>query len=256
MDLSLVIPACNEEQRVGDTLIAYAEDLRASSISFEIIAEMDGCTDGTSAIVKDLCNVYPEIKKLEFEHKLGKGGGLIKGFEAADGRCVGFVDADGSVPPGDLKKLLAEAQNGTDCAIASRRTCGSRAVYHTRSRRMLSKCFNMLVRMLFDLPYKDTQCGAKVMKRDALEKTLQDVRINGFAFDVGLLYVARKKGFSIREVGVDWEDKTGSKVDISHTALDMLSSVIKLRMFYSPFRPLMVREVAGGKESAELIDSL
>lgn len=254
MDLSLVIPACNEEGRIGDTLITYAEQLRASNISFEIIAEMDGCTDGTSDVVRNLSQIYPEIRALEFEHKLGKGGGLLRGFEVAKGDCVGFVDADGSVPPAELMKLLVETQSGTDYAIASRRVEGSQAHYHSRSRKILSRCFNLLVRLTFALPYRDTQCGAKVMKRDALEKTMMEININGFAFDVLLIYLARKNGFSIKEVGVHWDDKIGSKVKITHTSFEMLSSVIKLRIFFSPFRSL-VTPTRSRTENAEWVKS-
>jgi glycosyltransferase involved in cell wall biosynthesis len=251
LDLSLVIPACNEEQRIGETLIAYAKDLRASGIDFEIITEMDGCTDRTAQVVTRLGCLYPEIRGLEFEDKLGKGGGLVKGFEAARGNYVGFVDADGPVRPENLMKLLAEVRNGTDFAIASRRAKGAKALYRTRRRQVLSRCFNLLVRMMFALPYKDTQCGAKVMKRDAIEKMTQDIHVNGFAFDVGLIYAARKNGLSIKEVGVNWEDKTGSKVDITHTIFDMLISVIKLRIFFSPFKSLLTHNGRRSDDSAE-----
>lgn len=256
MELSLVIPACNEEGRIGETLLYYAEQLRMFQVSFEIIVEMDGCTDRTAQVVRALGHAYPEIKGLEFEGKLGKGGGLIKGFEAARGDCVGFVDADGSVPPEDLMKLLAETQSGTDCVIASRRADGSHAIYHTRRRRVLSKCFNILVRTLFILPYKDTQCGAKVMRRDALEKIIQDIHVNGFAFDVGLIYAAKKGGFSVKEVGVNWEDKTGSKVDITRTTVDMLMSIIRLRVFYSPLRALLAYSIRDGNENSESVNYL
>jgi len=251
LDLSLVIPACNEEQRIGDTLITYVKDFRASGVSFEIIVEMDGCTDHTAQVVARLGQIYPEVGGLEFEEKLGKGGGLVKGFEAARGDCVGFVDADGSVRPGELMKLLTEVRNGADFAIASRRAKGAKALYQTRRRQVLSRCFNILVRVLFALPYKDTQCGAKVMKRDAMEKMIQDIHVNGFAFDVGLIYAARKNGFSIKEVGVNWEDKTGSKVDINHTIFDMLTSVIKLRIFFSPFKSLLTHNGRRSGDSAE-----
>lgn len=235
----MVIPACNEETRINSTLVDYATYLRSQGLSFEIIVEMDGCTDGTAKLVKDLSSSYPEIRHIEFVDRLGKGGGLIKGFQAAQGRFVGFVDADGSVSPRELVKLLEAVRAGADCAIASRRTKGSVIVHQSMSRKVLGKAFNLMVRGLFAMPYKDTQCGAKVFRREALKKVLMDVHVNGFVFDVVILYLTQKNHYRIREVGVVWEERPGSKVDMLHTTIDMFLSIIKLRIFYSPFRFLM-----------------
>lgn len=124
MRLSLIIPAYNEENRIKETLDAYIEKLHELGINFEIIVEMDGCTDRTSEVVKEMATKFPEIKFIEFKERLGKSGGLLKGFEIANGDVVGFVDADGSVKPQDFIKLLREIEKGYDGAIASRRAKG------------------------------------------------------------------------------------------------------------------------------------
>jgi glycosyltransferase involved in cell wall biosynthesis len=234
-----VIPACNEEQRIQDTLEKYVTFLLDSGISFEIIVEMDGCTDGTADIVRRMSAAYPCIRALEFKDKLGKGGGLIRGFQIAKGDIIGFVDADGSIQPPEMMKLLDRVRAGSDCAIGSRRVRGSVVSKQPRTRRVLSKCFNLLVRMLFLMPYKDTQCGAKIYRSGALKRILSEIHVNGFIFDVVLLYQTKKNGFSVDEVPIIWEDKAGSKVDIFSTTLDMFSSIIKLRIYYSPFRKLI-----------------
>jgi glycosyltransferase involved in cell wall biosynthesis len=238
MFLSLVIPAHNEEKRIKNTLIRYLDVLLKYDIDFEIIAEMDGCTDRTSEIVRELADEHQEIVVLEFKEKLGKGGGIVKGFENARGDIIGFVDADGSVQPEDLIKLLKMIE-GADGVIASRRAKGSVVVNQPFSRKVLSKCFNILVRVLFLLPYRDTQCGAKIFRRKVIEEILPLINTHGFAFDVNLLYLAKKKGFRIVEVGVSWEDKYGSKVKLRKAIPEMLFSVLKLRLYYSPLRFLV-----------------
>jgi len=233
---SLIIPAYNEENRIKDTLEAYRDELHKSSIDFEIIVEMDGCTDRTPEIVKELATKFPEIKFIEFKERLGKGGGILKGFEVAKGSIVGFVDADCSVPPQEFVKLLKEIKNGFDGAIASRRAEGSIVKNQPLLRKVLSKCFNIYVRLMFGLPFKDTQCGAKVFRREVLEKILPQLNMKGFAFDVNLLYLVHKHGFKIKEVGVSWIDKYGSKVKILRAIVSMGLEVIKLRLYHSTLR--------------------
>lgn len=245
MDLSLIIPARNEESRIRDTLEKYISYLKSSGLIFEIIVEMDGCTDKTSVVVQEFCRSHPEIKHVEFADRLGKGGGLLKGFEIADGDYISFVDADGSVEPAELIHLLDEVRSECDVAIASRRAPTAVVIDQPKSRKYLGRCFNTIVRVLFVLPFRDTQCGAKVFKRDVLEKTTVQTQINGFAFDVSLLYLIRRNGFHIKEVGIRWVDKDGSKVDIPHTTADMLSSILRLRLFFSPFKFLVVHKEAG-----------
>ena len=238
MWLSLIIPAYNEEKRIKETLEAYRSKLLELGINFEIIVEMDGCTDRTPEIVRELAVKFPEIKFIEFKERLGKGGGLLKGFEIASGDVVGFVDADGSVKPSEFIKLLSEIERDYDIVIASRRAEGAVVRNQPLLRKVLSKGFNVLVKLLFRLPFKDTQCGAKVFRRNALEKILPEVNSKGFAFDVNLLYLATRNGFRIKEVGIRWEDKRGSKVK-GRTVVEMFLAVIKLRLRYSLLRFLL-----------------
>jgi glycosyltransferase involved in cell wall biosynthesis len=242
LELSLIIPACNEEKRIQATLESYVSYLQKSGIRHEIIVEMDGCTDGTADIVRRMGLIYPQIRALEFKERLGKGGGLLKGFDVAIGDIIGFVDADGSIQPEEMMKLLDSVRAGSDCAIGSRRMKGAEVSNQNGVRRMLSKCFNIMVRTLFFMPYKDTQCGAKVYRAKALRKVLSEIHVNGFIFDVVLLYCTKKNDFSVTEIPIKWEDKAGSKVNVVSTTMDMFSSVLKLRIYYSPLRKLFQKK--------------
>ena len=120
--LSLIIPAFNEEKRIEGTILSYLEYFSSEQNNFEIIVEMDGCTDGTEEVVRKLAKKYANIIPIKFERRLGKGGGIVRGFQNAKGDIVGFVDADGSIKPEEFEKLLIELENGYSGTIASRRS--------------------------------------------------------------------------------------------------------------------------------------
>jgi len=239
--LSLVIPAYNERNRIGRTIVEYRDTLRKNGIDFEIIVEMDGCTDGTQEVVKRLSERIPELRYIEFDRRLGKGRGLKEGFKVTRGDIVGFVDADGSVPPQEFVRMVRELEKGYDVVIASRRAKGAKVRNQPTVRRILSKCFNIYVRTLFGIPYRDTQCGAKVFRRYVLEKVFEGLNSNGFAFDVNLLYLVHRAGFRVKELGVEWTDMYGSKVNVPKAVVEMGLDVLRLRLYHSPLRPLIWR---------------
>lgn len=236
--VSIIIPAYNEEKRIRSTLLSYAEFFDDPS-HYEIIVEMDGCVDKTAEIVSEIQQDYPHIHTLEFKERLGKGAGIVRGVRVAKGDIIGFSDADGSVDPEEFSKLINAVINGSDCAIASRRTANSIVEEQHFSRRFLGVSFNMLVRMLFLLPYKDTQCGAKVFRGNAIRDVAGEVRVNGFAFDINVLYLLKSSGYSIKEVGIKWKAALDSKVNLTRTPVKMFVSVLWLRLFYSPLRPML-----------------
>lgn len=236
--VSIIIPAYNEEKRIRSTLMSYAEFFDDPN-HYEIIVEMDGCVDKTAEIVSDLQRIYPHVHTLEFKERLGKGAGIVRGIHAAKGDIIGFSDADGSVSPEEFSKLIDTVIDGCDCAIASRRTNNSIVEEQHLSRKFLGVSFNMIVRMLFLLPYKDTQCGAKVFRGNAIREVASEVRVNGFAFDINVLYLLKSNGYSIKEVGIKWKATLDSKVNLTRTPVKMFASVLWLRLFYSPLRPML-----------------
>lgn len=222
-DCTIVIPAYNEEERIGGVLEALA------GFDGRVIVVADG-TDRTASLVRSFGDAHPEIALscLEFPGRLGKGGGIMAGFRAAETPLVGFMDADGSTSPGEMARLFSYL-DGADGAIASRWAPG--AVVPVRQgpvRRLQSRAFNLLIRLLFALPYTDTQCGAKVFRREALLPVLDEMVLTGFEFDVELLWRLARCGARVVEVPTVWYDQGGSKVG-GGDSVRMLRRLVGLR---------------------------
>jgi glycosyltransferase involved in cell wall biosynthesis len=241
--LLLLIPAYNEEERIEPVLHDYAEYFRKHYPGkFQIVVVLNGCVDDTIGVVKRVAAAYPEITWQEHPERIGKGGALIEGLKLAPlADVIGYVDADGATAPAafhDLVKHLLGAE--TDCVIGSRWMPES--VLHqeqTGRRQFASRVFHGIVQALFWMNIRDTQCGAKVMRRDAVEKIHSSLRIADMAFDINLLYALKRAGCRILEVPTEWTDKMGSKVVLGKTSLTMLLSVIRLRLVHSPFYKLL-----------------
>jgi glycosyltransferase involved in cell wall biosynthesis len=244
--LLLLMPAYNEERRIEPVLRDYAQFFAKNySGKFQLVVVLNGCTDNTLGVVQKVGAEFPSVRPLEFKRPIGKGGALIEGFKlAAQGELTGYVDADGATPPHAFLELV-EHIAGADCVVGSRWLPES--VIHqaqANSRRFASRAFHFIVQVLFWLNIHDTQCGAKVMKREVVEKVHDNLRIADMAFDINLLVAVKRAGFRIREVPTEWTDKAGSKVTSSlfRSSLTMFLSVVRIRLIYSPFykwlRPL------------------
>lgn len=229
--LSIVIPAYNEEKRIELTLSHYCNYFREQNVNAELIVVIDGF-DGTLDIVKEYKRRYDGIiKYLRFSKRLGKGGALLKGFAAASGEIVGFVDADGSVRPHEIMKLVKLVASGQcDGAIGSRWIKGARLMRKPPIFRIiLSRGLNALVKGLLRINFNDTQCGAKVFKRKVIEQCIPYLDVNGYSFDIYLLYAAIKKGYRIKEVPLEWQYLDGSKIVFSDV-LEIFWDVCRLRV--------------------------
>lgn len=237
--LLLLIPAYNEEQRIGPVLREFAEHFRRHYPGrFRIVVVLNGCRDNTEGVVREAAAAYPEIEYLNFPDRIGKGGALIEGLKLApEADLIGYVDADGATGPAAFLQLVALAPQA-DCVIGSRWLPG--AVLHqsqTWLRRLFSRVFHAIVQVLLRLNIKDTQCPAKVLHRAAVEAVHDRLEIADLAFDVNLLYALKRAGFRILEVPIEWTDKLGSKVTQSllRSSVVMFLSVVRLRLVYSPF---------------------
>jgi len=225
MKISIVIPAYNEENRIKTVLSKYSNHFQ----DYEIIVVCDGI-DNTLNIVKEASERYTEIRLLNFKKRLGKGGAIIEGFKAAKGDRIGFVDADESVEPDDVKRMF-DALSDADVVIASRRLKYSKIlVKPSLKRRFASKMFNILVRMIFRLPFKDTQCGAKVFRKEAIKDILDELKTNEFEFDAELLWRLKKKGYKVVEFPITWKHSEGSSFSLSN-APKMFFSLLKVRLW-------------------------
>ena len=225
IDKSIVIPAYNEEERIETVISNYYNYFQNQ----EIIVVCDG-SDNTSSIIKKLSKNYPTIRLLSFEKRLGKGGAIIEGFKVANGDKIGFVDADESVHPNDVKKMF-DALSDADGVIASRRLKDSQIlVKQPLKRRIASKTFNIMVRTIFGLDFKDTQCGAKVFRKKVIEDVLNELKTKKFEFDVELLWKLKNKGYKIIEFPVTWKHSEGSSFSLSN-APTMFFSLLKVRLW-------------------------
>ncbi len=235
--LLLLIPAYNEERRIEPVLRDYGHYFQKNYAGkFQLVIVLNGCRDNTRGVVERVAQEFPCLSLIEFRDPIGKGGALIEGLKLAP-RCdvIGYVDADGATPPQalhDLVRRIGEA----DCVIGSRWLPG--AVLHveqTGKRQFASRVFHFIVGTLFQMGIKDTQCGAKVMKREAVEKIHSRLLIADMAFDINLLYSLKRAGYRILEVPTEWTDKLGSKVTLFRTSLTMFLSVIRIRLIYWPW---------------------
>jgi dolichyl-phosphate beta-glucosyltransferase len=230
---SIVIPAFNEESRIARTLRLTLDYLRNVSPESELIVVNDGSTDATATITREVfseTNVSTQL--LENFPNRGKGAAVRSGLLAAQKPIGLFFDADLSTPLGETPKVIVPIANGdVDIAFGSRAIDRSLIGQHQPwGREQGGRVFNLLVRLATGLPFWDTQCGFKALRLDVCRPILQAAHIDGFAFDVELLYLAQRAGLRIREIPVRWNHAEGSKVDFIHDSLRMLCEVIALRV--------------------------
>lgn len=224
--ISLIIPAYNEEARLGRTLDAYLPVLEATKGKFEVLVVMDG-QDGTPNVVAAYSG--RGVRGYHSSVKLGKGGAIMLGFQQARFNVVGYTDADGSLSPTDLGKLISSIPH-YDCAIGSRWLPGSHwNVPEPLAKRIASRGFNLLVRGLLAIPLSDTQCGAKFYTADLIRKISREVTVTNWTIDVGLLYHARKVGARIVEVPVTWTDDSRTQFRLGKMIPFMLITVLGIR---------------------------
>lgn len=237
----LLIPAYNEEKRIEPVLRDYAEYFKRNyQGDFSLVVVLNGCVDNTLLVVERVARDYPLISALEFPAPIGKGGALIEGLKLAPrADLIGYVDADGATSPAAFHDLIRHWREA-DCVIGSRWMPGS--VLHqsqTGKRQFASRVFHLIVEFSFWMHIRDTQCGAKLVRREAVEKIHPALRIADMAFDINLLVALKRAGYRVLEVPTEWTDKLGSTVRLGRTSLVMFLSVVRLRIIYSPFAPYL-----------------
>jgi glycosyltransferase involved in cell wall biosynthesis len=246
MRVDIVIPAHNEQERIGPMLDAYLT--RCAGPEMRFLVALDRCTDRTAEVVGARAERDPRVVAVDYP-KLGKGGVLMETFRRCDADLVGFVDADGATPPSEMLRLI-DAARDRDGAIASRRHPAS--VLPARrglAREVTSAGFAFWVRRLFRLPYTDTQCGAKVFRREAMERMLPLLTSRDFLLDVDLLLVARRLGYRIETVPTIWIDREGSRLRAATDAKRMAFSTLRLWLQH---RTVPI-ETEGGERDASAV---
>ena len=231
--LSIIIPAYNEEARIGPTLERIGEYMLSSGMDYEIIVVDDGSTDDTRSVVSEAARRISGLRLVENRVNRGKGFSVKNGFLNSSGRLMLFSDADLSTPVEELEKFLPEMERGADIVIGSRSLRESNIIKRQPIYRVLmGKTFNKLVRLLTVGGLVDTQCGFKLFKRDTCEPIFKAQKVERFAFDVELLFLARKKGLTICELPVKWINSPQSKVHPVMDSLRMALDLLRIRLNY------------------------
>ena len=238
------MPAYNEEKRIGSTLEAYAtlfdNLVKQKKLDYQILVVINGTTDKTREVVSKISKKYNKIKWIESVRR-GKGFAIMEGFKKSleeNFELIGFVDADMATPP-EAYYALVKNINNYDGIIGSRWVNGAKVSKRTFLRAILSKGFNTIVRILFLIKQRDTQCGAKIFKNKVIKKIINELYSTEWAFDVNLLYLCKRYNFKIKEFPTIWTDKEDSKIEIMKTPVQMFSGVLRLRLMYSIFEPLL-----------------
>ncbi|MGH9918207.1 MAG: glycosyltransferase, partial [Nitrososphaerales archaeon] len=230
--LSIIIPAWNEEDRLPKTLDRYLPALEARGEPFEIIVVSDGDADRTAEVAR---RYEPRgVRVLEFQTKLGKGGAVLTGMREARYDCVGYLDADGPIPPAELLRLVSHLDH-CDGVVASRWLRGSRVLRkEPLPNRIAGRVWNLLTRSLLFLNIRDTQCGAKFFRTSVVMPALGAIALTNRAFDIDLLYHLNKDGLNLREVPVTWSHDPNTRMPIAKAIPIMFVSLIGVRLMNLP----------------------
>jgi glycosyltransferase involved in cell wall biosynthesis len=201
--LSLVIPAHNEEATIAHTLAEYVDYLKGWGERYEILVVLNGCHDRTLEEVQAFGRTHPNVRWALIP-EAGKGRAVKFGFQIARGDLIGFVDADGQIPAEEFERLLCavEREPAVDGVIASKYKASGDRSCTSLVRWMAGRAFGFLARWLLRLPFRDTQCGAKIFRREALHSVLEELGLSGWTFDVELLLRLHRRGRRIAEVPI------------------------------------------------------
>ncbi len=228
-ELSIVIPAYNEERRLPETLGRVRAYLEARRTNAEVIVVDDGSHDRTAAVVEEWRAQFPAVRLLSNGRNRGKGYSVRHGMLEARGRLVLFTDADLSAPIEEADKLLA-ALAGYDVAIGSRAVDRSLIEVHQSALRELAGItFNWVVRVVTGLPFVDTQCGFKAFARERTRIIFEQQRIERFGFDPEILFLAKHHGLRAVEIPVRWAHDPQTKVNVLRDGVRMFGEVLLIR---------------------------
>jgi glycosyltransferase involved in cell wall biosynthesis len=228
-ELSIVIPAYNEELRLPTTLERIAAYLKNSHREAEVLVVDDGSKDRTAAVAESFRDKLPALRVVPNGVNRGKGYSVRHGVQEARGRIVLFTDADLSAPIEEADKLIDALQH-FDVAIGSRAVNRSLITVHeSRFREFAGIIFNLIVRVILWLPFVDTQCGFKAFDRERCQIIFEQQTIERFGFDPELLYLARHHGFRAVEIPVRWGHSPATKISMLRDSIQMFLDVFKIR---------------------------
>jgi glycosyltransferase involved in cell wall biosynthesis len=230
MNVSLIIPAFNEQARISATLEQYSQCLNVHyHDAYEIIVVANGCTDQTVNVALQFASSCSQVKVIDIPEPVGNGAAVLEGFRRANGKYIAFADADCATSPESLIGLIEQLKD-VDIVIGSRWLPASQVIKKQPFlRRIFSRLFNLSVHILFQLPYRDTQCGAKAFLAAPAKALSKVVKESSWTFDVDLLLWAKYYHFEVKEAPVVWEDQEGSKIHFQAIFREVLGSLWSLK---------------------------
>lgn len=226
--LSVVIPAYNEERRLPPTLDRLRAYLSRQSYGWEVIVVSNGCTDRTEAVVQHAALTMPNLRLISLEQR-GKGIAVKTGALASHGSVVFLCDADLSMPPEELS-LFLDLIDTFDVVVGSREAPGAHRYDEPWTRHFMGRVFNWVVQTLAVPGIDDTQCGFKAFTRKAALDVFGQQILTGFGFDVEVLYLSRKYGYSMNELAIDWYFDPDTRVRPGVDSIFMVGEVLKMLM--------------------------
>jgi glycosyltransferase involved in cell wall biosynthesis len=229
---SIIVPAYNESRRISETLENILSYMREQHWSAEIVAVDDGSSDDTPAIIGEFAAAHPEVRLICNPGNQGKGFSVRNGMLNARGELLLFTDADLSAPMTEASKLFAALENGADVAIGSRWLDPAlQFVRQPLRRRIFSRSFNLFIKLLLGLQFRDTQCGFKAFTRAAAAIIFPRQRIHRWGFDPEVIYIAVRKGLKVVEVPVAWGHDERSTIHPFRDGLRMGLEALKVRWY-------------------------
>ena len=230
-ELSVIIPAFNEQSRLPKTLDSIYGFLSGRGRSFEVLVVDDGSHDNTADVVLEYSKTHPEVRLRSYQPNRGKGYAVRAGMLEAKGDLLLIDDADGSSPIEEVERLENAIANGADIAFGSRaKPDPSRKVDALAHRKFIGNTFNAIVQSLLLPGFYDTQCGFKMFKRAVARDLFSVNKIDGFGFDVEVLYIARTRGYKVEEIAINWANMEGSKVNVLVDSPKMFLEVLKVAL--------------------------
>ena len=238
--LSIVLPAHNEEERLPNSLNRIQAFLAAQPWASEVVVVENGSRDRTAEAAEAFARRHAHVRLLR-EALPGKGRAVRRGILAASGDYRFICDVDLSMPIEQVLRFLPPAQTEAAVVIASREAPGAVRYNEPAHRHWIGRGFNLLVRLLAVPGLQDTQCGFKCFRADAAEELFRLQVLNGWTFDVEVLFLARRRGYRIVEIPIPWTHVPGSRVRLVRDSVAMLADLVRIRWYavrgrYGPAR--------------------
>jgi dolichyl-phosphate beta-glucosyltransferase len=237
--ISVIIPAYNEAERIEPYLDAIQHYFTSRGESYEVLVVNDGSHDGTAALIRARMPRDPRLGLVHYPRNRGKGHAVRMGMLAARGALRLFADADGSTPIEEIERLRYQVERcGADVAIGSRAQASAEVQRVVKRHRwLIGQCFRFLRQLFLQVGVMDSQCGFKLFTARAAESLFAVARLDGFAFDVEILYLAVRAGMVIREVAVNWFDSPATRVNLWLDPIQMLRDTVRIQRLHRDTEP-------------------